>query len=303
MSFSEKLQQRRKLQDDTAAVYEDYGKKKQVFKKGKSRLYKEECERQLLQLNKVGVQPPTEICEVELPTEEPATPTPQEAPQPASPPPRPELRVRKQWVKSENIKFRQDRRSPEVLNKAKEIAVRFGLPKEVCLRLALLFQFRDTERGEDMLTVYLTALQRLKKGFKCAKLANGSLKVKKKFLQVDPKAPTVYIKGVGPVFRRTTALDIRAIQEVYAGTSESREFLEVNRRIKTLGHRLEENRCCVIKTDVRTYSLIFDRAEDMDDFFAVVDVLKGTHGPAVWREDTSAAGNVFRVDEGMDMTL
>ncbi|EPT28712.1 hypothetical protein TGPRC2_274050 [Toxoplasma gondii TgCatPRC2] len=304
MSFTEKLQQRRKIQEDTAKVFEDYGKKKQIFKTGKSRLLREDCEKQLRELNNVGSEPPTEVCEVELPAEEHTTPTRDlAAAHPAPSPPGPELRVRKQWVLSENVKFRQDRKSPEVLNKAKEISVRFGLPKDVCLRLGLLFQFRDTKRGEDMLTVYLTALQRLKQGFDCAKLAKRSLKVKKKFLKIDPKTRTLYIKGLGPIFRKTTALDLRAVQDVYAGTSESPEFQEVNRRIKTLGHRLEENRCCVVKTEVRTYSLILNSACDTDDLFATVDLLKGNHGPAVWREDNRAAENVFRVEGAMDMSL
>ncbi|PFH38438.1 hypothetical protein BESB_007800 [Besnoitia besnoiti] len=310
MSLAEKLQERRQKEEATAAVYEDFGKRRQTFKEGKSRLYRREsCEKQLQQLNSVGIEPPTESCEVEMPTEEDsgmegepessqATP-PQSASSP--PPPQPEMRVRKQWVQSENIRFRQDRKSPEVLQKAREIRNKFGLSAEVCVRLALLFQFRDTERGEDMLTVYLGALQRLQSGFVCAKLTSRSLKVKKKVVQVDPKSQTLYIKGVGKLYKPTTALDMRSIKDVYAGTSQSREFREVNRRIKTLGHRLEEKRCFVIKTEVRTYSLILNRAADMEDLFAVVDLLKGNHGPAVWRTDNKGADAVFRTDQEMNM--
>lgn len=67
----------------------------------------------------------------------------------------------------------------------------------------------------------------------------------------------------------------------------------------SVGQRLDESRCCVIKTDLRTYSLIMNKAEDVDDFCAAVDVLKGYHGPAVWRTDHTGADAVFRTDYGM----
>ncbi|PHJ23408.1 hypothetical protein CSUI_002747 [Cystoisospora suis] len=313
-TLQEKLEQRRRQQEN-AVVYEAYGQRRQTFKEGRSRLYrKESCEQQLKALTKAAGTPVVEPCPIEFPPDAELTPEQEqlvaEAPPPGPPPPPPEIKVRTHWEQLSAIRFPQDRQSPEVKHKASEIARQYKLPTDVCLRLALLFQFQDTERGVDILEIYLGALRRLKEyvsaprdgcyppaGYRVCQVVEEIVEGQDETTS-DRRTNSDSFHQV--LWRKsTTALDSRAIEDVYAGTSASPEFQEVNKRIKTLGQRLDETRCCVIKTEVRTYSLIMNKVEDVNDLFAVVDVLKGHHGPAVWRTDHTAADAVFRTDYGM----
>ena len=52
--------------------------------------------------------------------------------------------------------------------------------------------------------------------------------------------------------------------------------------VASVGQALQETRCCVLATTLRTFSLLMDRQTDLAALCAVVDVATGRHGPAVW---------------------
>ncbi|KAL8274575.1 hypothetical protein Esti_001478 [Eimeria stiedai] len=172
------------------------------------------------------------------------------------------------------LAFAKDRRSPEVQHKAQGLEAKLQLPKQVALRIALLYQFKHDDIGARIADLYLKAIERLRK----------SLRPKRKLvlLQVQEACLLVKSKGLFSSFCGPTSIDFRVVKDLFLGTQHSVEFREVNNKIKPLSQALRENRCCVLETSVRTYSLILDKPQDLAALCAVVDVYTARHGPAVW---------------------
>eukprot|EP00070_Physeter_catodon_P037376 XP_028344270.1 uncharacterized protein LOC114486141 isoform X2 [Physeter catodon] len=140
-----------------------------------------------------------------------------------------------------------------------------------------------------------------KRGFRCLKINQKSLKLSGKIISLNVPKEYLRIRSDRKVFSfGGVDLDFRVIEDVFPGTSASTEFNAVNKRLKTVGQRFQEDRCCVIKTIFRTYSMIFAKSQDTRDLCAVVDLFKGIHGPAVWKGDAASAGAIFRMESNLE---
>ncbi|XP_026193950.1 uncharacterized protein LOC34619501 [Cyclospora cayetanensis] len=207
-----------------------------------------------------------------------------------------ELSHRHNWATQTpvHLRFAKDQSSSEVQSKAHALASEFELPRQIAIRVALLYQFTEDGIGERIANIYLDAIKRLKAGITCSKLCQSSLKVKRKLLQFQIPEAALVIKGLGfaGYFSGSRQIDTRIIKDLFLGSRHSEEFREVNSRIKPLGQALQESRCCVLSTALRTYSLLMDRPSDLAAVCAVVDVATGRHGPAVWNPD-GASNAVF----------
>eukprot|EP00070_Physeter_catodon_P037370 XP_028344264.1 uncharacterized protein LOC114486141 isoform X1 [Physeter catodon] len=303
MSFREKIKQRRLKGEAEEAVYEAFGKRKQEFKEGKKIVYDTAvCENLARKIQTACDPAPLEPCPVEFPPDACLTPEQQAkvSETPPSPPPPPQTATRYEWT-SKPITFRHNRSSPEVVERAKQLVNELHVSRQVALRLALLYEYDDLESGRRILQIYRRAMEDMKQGFRCLKINQKSLKLSGKIISLNVPKEYLRIRSDRKVFSfGGVDLDFRVIEDVFPGTSASTEFNAVNKRLKTVGQRFQEDRCCVIKTIFRTYSMIFAKSQDTRDLCAVVDLFKGIHGPAVWKGDAASAGAIFRMESNLE---